>query len=53
MAGCLSAKHLVAINTDPDAPIMSRAGYALVGDLHEILPALVAALRERPGAGPA
>jgi electron transfer flavoprotein alpha subunit len=53
MAGCLSAKHLVAINTDPDAPIMSRAGYALIGDLHEILPAVVAALRERRRAGPA
>ena len=51
MAGCLSAKHLVAINTDPDAPIMSRAGHALIGDLHEILPALVVALRERRGLG--
>jgi electron transfer flavoprotein alpha subunit len=51
MAGCLSAKHLVAINTDPDAPIMGRAHYALIGDLHEILPALVAALRARQAAG--
>jgi electron transfer flavoprotein alpha subunit len=47
MAGCGSAKHIVAVNTDPAAPIMSRADYAVIGDLAEIIPALVAALRER------
>jgi electron transfer flavoprotein alpha subunit len=45
MAGCQSAKHIVAVNTDPEAPIMSRADYAVIGDLNEILPALVAAIR--------
>ncbi len=48
MAGCLGARHIVAINTDPDAPIMSRADYAVVADLAEIIPALVAAIRDRP-----
>jgi len=47
MAGCLGARHIVAINTDPDAPIMSRADYAVIADLAEIIPALVAAIRDR------
>jgi len=47
MAGCGSAKHIVAVNTDPAAPIMSRADYAVIGDLAEIIPALVAALKDR------
>jgi len=51
LAGCQSAKHVVAINTDPDAPIMSRADYAVIGDLNEIIPALVNALRDRGSNG--
>ena len=47
MAGCLSAKHIVAVNTDPDAPIISRADYAVIGDLSQVIPALVEALRAR------
>ena len=51
-AGCGGAKHIIAINTDPAAPMMTRADYAVVGDLHQVIPALVKALRERPsGAG--
>jgi len=49
MAGCLGARHIVAINTDPAAPIMSRADYAVIADLAEIIPVLVAAIRERSG----
>jgi len=47
MAGCLSAKHIVAVNTDPDAPIISHADYAVIGDLNQVIPALVAAIRAR------
>jgi electron transfer flavoprotein alpha subunit len=47
MAGCLSSKHIVAVNTDADAPIVARADYAVIGDLNEVLPALVAAIRAR------
>jgi electron transfer flavoprotein alpha subunit len=47
MAGCQGARCLIVVNTDPDAPIVSRADYALVGDLHEVLPALVSAIRRR------
>jgi electron transfer flavoprotein alpha subunit len=46
-AGCSGAKHIIAINTDPSAPMMTRADYAVVGDLHEVLPALIKALRAR------
>jgi electron transfer flavoprotein alpha subunit len=47
MAGCAGAKHIVAVNTDPGAPILAHADYAVVGDLREVIPALVAALRDR------
>jgi electron transfer flavoprotein alpha subunit len=46
-AGCAGAKHIIAINTDASAPMMTRADYAVVGDLHEIIPALTDALRLR------
>ena len=47
IAGCAGAKHIIAINTDPDAPILAHADYAVIGDLHQVIPALVAALRAR------
>jgi electron transfer flavoprotein alpha subunit len=47
LAGCQGAKHMIAINTDADAPIMSRADYALIGDASVVLPVLVEALKQR------
>ena len=47
IAGCAGAKHIIAINTDPGAPILAHADYAVIGDLHQVIPALVTALRER------
>jgi electron transfer flavoprotein alpha subunit len=47
MAGCLSARHIVAINTDADAPIIANAEYAVIGDLNDVVPALIAAIRTR------
>jgi electron transfer flavoprotein alpha subunit len=47
IAGCAGAKHIIAINTDPGAPILAHADYAVIGDLHQVIPALVAALRAR------
>jgi electron transfer flavoprotein alpha subunit len=47
LAGCQSAKVMVAINTDPDAPIMARADYAIVGDVNVILPTLIKAVERR------
>ena len=45
MVGCKAAKRILAINKDPQAPIVARADYAVIGDLAEILPAIVAELR--------
>jgi electron transfer flavoprotein alpha subunit len=47
IAGCAGAKHIIAINTDPGAPILAHADYAVIGDLHEVIPALIEALRAR------
>ena len=47
MAGCQGARHIVVINTDPDAPIVGRAEYAVIGDLNEVVPALIKAIRDR------
>lgn len=49
MVGCRGAKMLVAINTDPDAPILSRADYAVIGDLHQVVPAITAEIERRRG----
>ena len=46
-AGCQSAKTILAINTDPDAPMVTKAHYAVIGDLHEIVPAINEELRSR------
>ncbi len=49
IAGCSGAKHIIAINTDPGAPILTHADYAVIGDLHQVIPALVQALRAPRG----
>ena len=50
MAGCQGAKTIVAINTDAGAPIVTKADYAVIGDLHQVLPALVEAIKARASA---
>jgi electron transfer flavoprotein alpha subunit len=46
-AGCSSAKTILAINSDPDAPMVTKAHYAVIGDLHKIVPAINEELRRR------
>lgn len=44
-AGMLSAKTIIAINTDAEAPLMKLADFSYQGDLFEAVPALIAALK--------
>jgi electron transfer flavoprotein alpha subunit len=49
VAGAKGAKKILAINTDPESPILSVADYAVIGDLHEVVPAISAELRRVQG----
>jgi electron transfer flavoprotein alpha subunit len=46
IAGCKGAKKILAINSDAEAPILSSADYAVIGDLAEIVPAITEELRK-------
>ncbi|GAA4793445.1 hypothetical protein GCM10023200_31590 [Actinomycetospora chlora] len=47
--GCMGARAILAVNTDPEAPMVTRATWAVIGDVHEVLPAVVAEVRRRSG----
>lgn len=47
MVGCKGSKAILAINTDPDASIMGKSDYAVIGDVHEVIPALIDALKQQ------
>ena len=44
-AGCSSSKTIVAINTDENAPMVTKATYAVIGDMAEVVPAINAEIR--------
>jgi electron transfer flavoprotein alpha subunit len=46
-AGMGESKKIVAINKDPSAPILGIAHYAIVGDLNDVIPRMIRAIRRR------
>ena len=49
--GAMASKKILAINTDPDANMVSRADYAVIGDLHQVIPAITAEIKRRRAGG--
>lgn len=47
--GAMASKRILAINTDPEANMVTRADYAVIGDLHQVVPAISAEIRRRRG----
>lgn len=45
--GMMASKNVLAINNDPEAPMVTKADYAVIGDLHPVLEAVVAEVRRR------
>jgi electron transfer flavoprotein alpha subunit len=46
LGGVSASKHIIAINTDKDAPIFEAAEYGMIADVHQVLPKLVEAVKE-------
>jgi electron transfer flavoprotein alpha subunit len=49
--GAMASKKILAINTDPEANMVTKADYAVIGDLHKVVPAISAEIRRRRGGG--
>jgi len=45
MAGCKNSENILVINTDENAPMLSHADYGVIGDLHEVVPAIIEELK--------
>jgi len=47
--GAMASKNILAINTDPEANMVTKAGYAVIADLHEVVPAVIDEIKRRRG----
>ncbi len=47
--GAMASKRILAINTDPEANMVTKADYAVIADLHEVVPAITAEIKRRKG----
>jgi electron transfer flavoprotein alpha subunit len=48
--GAMASKKILAINTDAEANMVAKADYAVIGDLHKVIPAITEEIRRRRGA---
>ncbi|MBI4933980.1 MAG: electron transfer flavoprotein subunit alpha/FixB family protein [Actinobacteria bacterium] len=48
--GAMASKKILAINTDAEANMVTKADYAVIGDLHKVIPAIIEEVRRRKGA---
>jgi len=49
MVGAKGAKRILVVNTDPQAPILAHADFAIIGDVQQVVPALVSAVKGAKG----
>jgi electron transfer flavoprotein alpha subunit len=47
--GAMASKNILAINTDAEANMVTKAGYAVIADLHDVVPAISSEIRRRRG----
>jgi electron transfer flavoprotein alpha subunit len=47
MVGCKGSKHILVINKDPEAPFFAKADWGVVGDLHEVIPAVIEEIKKQ------
>ena len=45
--GAMGSKHILAVNIDAEANMVTKADWAVIGDLHEVIPAISAEIRHR------
>lgn len=45
--GAMGSKNILAVNIDPEANMVTKAGYAVIADLHEVVPAICDEIRRR------